>query len=226
VSPPLETVSARISQHQRQQLEAIGGERGLGAGLREVVTAGLLALTCDVALLSPVDELLELADKLAKIQGRQTPAGAWWAPSRDALPSPDQLDPAGAVLVTPRAVGLIGDGGVVIDLENGEIAATLAGHEVREPFDLHDLAAVAALLPAALAGLAGAGPGRRDLGHGLAVERSADSLCRISLKGIAARCAPDVAQTFAAELVGLVARGARASTQTRLQLNRALEVSP
>lgn len=191
-----------------------------------MVSAGLLALRGDCALIAPVSELHALVDRLAAIQGRTTPAGAIWAPTRDALPSPDQLDPSGAVLVTPRAVGLIADGAVVVDLEAGEITATIAGHEVSAPCDLHDLAAIAALLPAALAGLAGAGPGRRDLGHGLTVERTTDSLCRISLKGIAARCAPDLAQTFSAELAGLVARTARASAQTRLELNRALQVSP
>jgi 23S rRNA (cytidine1920-2'-O)/16S rRNA (cytidine1409-2'-O)-methyltransferase len=36
------------------------------------------------------------------------------------------------------------------------------------------------------------------------VQRTTDDLCRISLKGIAARCSADVAQSFAAELVALV----------------------
>ncbi len=191
-----------------------------------MVSAGLLALQGDCALIRPVSELHALADRLAQIQGRTTPAGAWWAPTREALPSPDQLDPAGAVLVTPQAVGLIADGAVVIDLEAGELAANLAGHEVNTPIDLQDLAGPAALLPASLAGLAGAGPGRRELGLGLAVERTADDLCRVTLQGIGARCAPDTAQTFAAELLGLVARATRASAVARQQLNRQLEVSP
>jgi len=58
------------------------------------------------------------------------------------------------------------------------------------------------------------------------VERTTDNLCRITLQGIGARCTPDNAQTFAAELVGLVARTARASAQTRVELNRRLEVTP
>jgi hypothetical protein len=48
----------------------------------------------------------------------------------------------------------------------------------------------------------------------------------VTLKGIGASCEPDVAQTFAAELLALVARTARASAQTRMELNRALEVTP
>ncbi len=226
MSEPLKHVSGLVAPHQLQQLQAIGGDRGLSAGLRDVVSAGLLALQGDCALIRPVAELHALAERLAQIQGRTTPAGAWWAPTREALPSPDQLDPAGAVLVTPQAVGLIADGAVVIDLEAGELAANLAGHEVNTPIDLQDLAGPAALLPASLAGLAGAGPGRRELGLGLAVERTADDLCRVTLQGIGARCAPDTAQVFAAELVGLVARATRASAVARQQLNRQLEVSP
>jgi hypothetical protein len=226
LSEPLKHVSGLVAPRQLQQITAIGGDRGLSAGLRDVVSAGLLALQGDCALIRPVSELHALADRLAQIQGRTTPAGAWWAPTREALPSPDQLDPAGAVLVTPQAVGLIADGAVVIDLEAGELAANLAGHEVNTPIDLQDLAGPAALLPASLAGLAGAGPGRRELGLGLAVERTADDLCRVTLQGIGARCAPDTAQTFAAELLGLVARATRASAVARQQLNRQLEVSP
>jgi hypothetical protein len=226
LSQNLQHVSGLVPPHQLEQIASIGGDRGLSAGLRDVVSAGLLALQGDCALIRPVSELHALADRLAQIQGRITPAGAWWAPSRAALPSPDQLDPQGAVVVTPRAVGLIAGGAVVIDLDNNELTATLAGNEVTVPFDLHDLAAVAALLPAALAGLAAAGPGRRDVGHGLAVERTSGDLCRVTLKGIGASCEPDVAQTFAAELLALVARTARASAQTRMELNRALEVSP
>jgi hypothetical protein len=226
LSEPLRHVSGLVAPHQLQQIEAIGGTEGISSGLRTVVSAGLLALQSDVALLQPVEDLQSLVDRLAKITGRTTPAGAWWAPTREALPTVDQLDPAGAVLAMPRAVTLLTDGTVTVDLANSEITASLDGHEVTTAFDLHDLAAVAALLPAALAGLAGAGPGRRDLGHGLAVERTQDDLCRISLRGIGARCAPDVAQTFAAELLALQARAHRASAQTRQQLNRTLQVTP
>ena len=195
--------------------------------MRDVITAGLLALQGDCALLAPVDELRDLADRLARIQGRRTPSGAWWAPTRDALPAPEDLEPGGAVLVTPKAVALIADGAVVVDLEAGNITGTLAGHEVNAPIDLSELAGPAALLPASLAGLAAAGPGRRELGLGLAVERTPDNLCRVTLQGIGARCSADVAQTFAAEVVGLVARAARASCATRLQLEHALqEVQP
>ena len=226
MSEPLRHVSGLVAHHQLEQIQAIGGSKGISAGLRTTVTAGLLALRSDVALLQPVDELNALVEKLAAITGRTTPAGAWWAPTREALPSPDQLDPAGAVLVMPRAVSLVTNGTVTVDLENSELAASEAGHEISVPFDLHDLAAVAALLPAALAGLGIAGPGRRDVGHGLVVERTDGDQCRFRLKGVGASCEPDVAQTFAAELLSLQARAQRASAQTRQQLNRALEVTP
>jgi hypothetical protein len=227
VLPPLENVSAKIPQHQREQIAALAGDRGLSAGLRDVITAGLLALQGDCALIAPTDELRELADRLARIQGRRTPAGAWWAPTSEALPNPKDLEPGGAVLVTPGAVMLLGDGALVIDLGAGQITGTLAGHEVQASIDLTELVGPACLLPASLAGLAAAGPGRRELGLGLAVERTTDNLCRVTLQGIGARCSADLGQTFAAEVAGLVARSARASFDTRLQLEQALaEVKP
>jgi hypothetical protein len=227
VLPPLENVSAKIPQHQREQIAALAGDRGLSAGLRDVITAGLLALQGDCALIAPTDELRELADRLACIQGRRTPAGAWWAPTSEALPNPKDLEPGGAVLVTPGAVMLLGDGALVIDLGAGQITGTLAGHEVQASIDLTELVGPACLLPASLAGLAAAGPGRRELGLGLAVERTTDNLCRVTLQGIGARCSADLGQTFAAEVAGLVARSARASFDTRLQLERQVaEVQP
>jgi hypothetical protein len=221
VLAPLETISAKIPQHQREQIAAFAGDRGLSAGLRDVIAAGLLVmLPVDVAPLAPVDELQQLADRLARIQGRRTPAGAWWAPASAALPSAESLDPGGAVLVTPQQVALIADGSVMVDLAAGEITITHAVNEARVSIDLSDLAGPAALLPAALAGLAATGPGRRDLGLGLAVERTAENLCRVTLQGISAGCSPDIATTFAAELVGLMARSARASFDTREALER------
>jgi len=218
--PPLETISAKIPQHQREQIAAFAGDRGLSAGLRDVIAAGLLVMLPDAAPSQPTDELRELADRLARIQGRRTPAGGWWAPTAAALPAAEDLEPGGAVLVTPKAAALIAGGSVVVDLAAGQITVTNADHESRVSIDLSELAAPAALLPAALAGLAATGPGRRDLGLGLAVERTPDHVCRLSLQGVAVRCSPDIATTYAAELLGLMARSARLSFDTRLQLER------
>jgi hypothetical protein len=224
VPPPLETISAKIPQHQREQIAAFAGDRGLSAGLRDVIASGLLVLSpVDAAPPPPADELRDLADRLARIQGRRTPSGAWWAPTREALPAPEDLEPGGAVLVTPRQVALIADGSVLVDLAAGEISAAHTGHESRASVEINDLAGPVALLPAALAGLAAAGPGRRDLGLSLAVERTTDNLCRLSLQGIGARCSVDIAATYAAELLGLMARSARASFDTRQQLEQAFQ---
>ena len=57
--PPLEHVSGLITPHQKQQIEAIGGDAGVSAGLRTAITAGLLALQGDCALIQPIDELRE-----------------------------------------------------------------------------------------------------------------------------------------------------------------------
>jgi hypothetical protein len=228
VSPPLETISAKIPQHQREQIAAFAGDRGLSAGLRDVIAAGLLVMLPAAAAPSqPTDELRELADRLARIQGRRTPSGAWWAPTAAALPAAEDLEPGGAVLVTPRQVALIAGGSVMVDLVAGQITVTNAGREARVSIDLSELAGPAALLPIALAGLAEAGPGRRELGLGLAVERTADHVCRLSLQGVAVRCSADIATTFAAELLGLMARSARAAFDTREALEQSLaELQP
>jgi hypothetical protein len=213
-----------IAPHQKRQLEAIGGDDGLSAGLRAVVTAGLLALQGDAALLAPVDQLHALVDKLAAVTGRRTPAGAWWAPTPDALPDPRTLDPAGSVIATPGAVLLCGTTGtLVVDLDEGKLTANNGQHEISAPIDLSDLVHPAALLPASLAGLAVAGPGRRELGLGLAIERCADDSVRISMQGVGAHGSINAAQIFAAELLALLARASRASAAARMQLEQSLQ---
>jgi hypothetical protein len=228
MSPPKEHISGLIHPHQREQIEAIGGDRGISAGLRDVVTAGLLALRGDAALIAPIEELQTLAYQLARITGRTTPAGAIWAPTPEAMPQPSELDPTGAVVATPGAVGLLGDGAVVIDMKNGTITTNSGGHEISVPVELGDLVHPVALLPATLAGLAAAGPGRRELGLGLAVERTGDGLCRVTLQGVGVSATPQAAQTFAAELLGLIARATRQSAAARVALERQLqqEVTP
>ena len=214
-----------VPEHQLQQITAIGGDAGVSAGLRTAVSAGLLALQGDAALLAPVSELLALSDRLATVTGRKTPAGAHWCPTGESLPPRDALDPHGAVVVMPQSVGLIaGDSALVVDLGDALIVARQGNQEVTASIDLAELAGPAALLPASLAGLALAGPGRRDLGGGLAVERTGSDQLRISLQGLGVNCPPDVGQVFAAELCSLVARAATASIAARIELERTLQV--
>lgn len=222
MSQRLENVGGMVMPHQKQQIEAIGGDRGISAGLRDVISAGLLALRGDCALIAPIQELQAVADRLACITGRRTPAGAWWAPTSEAMPQPSELDEHGDVVATVSAVGLLGDGSIVFDLKAGAITANSGGHELSLPVELGDLVHPAALLPATLAGLATAGPGRRELGLGLAVERTGDGLCRVTLQGVGASTTPTAAQTFAAELLGLIARATRQSAAARIALERQL----
>jgi hypothetical protein len=223
LSPPLERVSGLVSSDQLETITAIGGDRGVSAGLRDVVGAGLLALQGDVALLAPIDQLQRLADQLALIQGRRTPTGAWWAPTNEALPSPEQLDPSGAVLVTPQAVCLIGDGCLLVDLQVGRILANRGGHETSIPIDLTELVNPAALLPPSMAGLAAAGAGRRELGLGLSVERLPSNAVMLGLQGCGPLCDPNHALAFSSELLGLICRETARSVATREQLNRQLQ---
>ncbi len=227
MSPPLETVSARISQHQRQQIETIGGDRGLSGGLREVVTAGLLALTCDVALLSPVDELQQLVTRLSFITGRRTGSGAWWCPDNQALPPTEQLNPVGDVIATPDAVALItGSAAVVVDLADGLLVARENGREVTAEVDLAQLMAPACLLPAAVAGLANSGrTGRRELGAGLVLELTGSGAFRLSVQGHGATAPDELVMGFAAELLSLITRSMAKSAAVRRQLNEQLNQS-
>jgi hypothetical protein len=222
LSPPLKPVTGLIEDYQLQQVAAIGGARGLSAGVRDVLTAGLLALQGDVALLAPVDQLHQLADRLSLITGRRTPSGAWWAPSPEALPGPELLHQSGAVLATPSAVGLIGDGCLMVDLGEGRIIATRGNHETQIEIDLSDLIAPAALLPSSMAGLAAAGAGRRDIGIGLTIERLPSNAVVLALQGCGPLCTPDHAMSFSAELLALICRHSARSVATREQLNRQL----
>jgi len=228
LSPPLKNISGSVSEHQAQQIAAIGGAEGFSAGLRTVTTAGLLALQSDAALLQPVSELLALSDRLATVTGRRTPAGAHWCPTGESLPPREALDPHGAVVCMPQSVGVLaGDTALVVDLGEALIVARQGDQETTVSVDLQELAGPAALLPASLAGLALAGPGRRDLGGGLAVERTGSDQLRLSLQGLGVNIPPDIGQIFAAELCSLVARSATASIAARLELERTLqEVTP
>jgi hypothetical protein len=223
LSPPLKPVSGLIEDHQLQQVAAIGGDRGVSAGLREVVTAGLLALKGEVALLAPISELHKLADKLATITGRTTPSGAIWAPTDEALPPVEMLDPSGAVVVTPQAVGLLaGAGALVLDMEAGAVIVRGDGGELQQLLELPDLAELAAMLPAVLQALARQAGGVR-IACGLLAERTGTGSFRLSLQGVGPSCEPDVAFMFAAEVVALFARRVACTIRTRQQLEQALQ---
>jgi hypothetical protein len=222
LSPPLKPVTGLIEDYQLQQVAAIGGARGLSAGVRDVLTAGLLALQGDVALLAPVDQLHQLADRLAMISGRTTPSGAIWAPTEEALPPVEMLDPDGAVIVTPQAVGLLaGAAALVLDTEAGAIIVRGDGGELQQPLELPDLAALAAMLGAGLQALS-RGPGVVQLPCGLTAERTGTSAFRIAFQGVGPTTEPDVAFTFAAEVAALFARRVTSTLRTRQQLEETL----
>jgi hypothetical protein len=132
LSPPLRHISGLIPEHQLQQITAIGGDRGVSAGLRETISAGLLALAGDAALLAPVEELQALVTRLSFIQGRRTGSGALWCPDGcQSLPPAEGLNPAGEVVATPDAVALLaGCCALVVDLGEGLILAREGGREV------------------------------------------------------------------------------------------------
>jgi len=223
---PLMRVSGLVPADHLLQLQQIGGRDGLSCGLRLVVATGLAALDGQTPSLSEaVDHLDRVAAELAAVTGRRTPCGAWWAPSEAAAPEADQLDPRGDVIATPTGVVLVaGTSSLSVDLEAGQLAVIAAGRELCGPVDVQLLAPAVALIAPALLGLAAAGPGRRELGCGLAVERLGSDEVSITLQGLGPVVPAAVAWRWSAEMHGLVARGLATSVATRTALNRQLEV--
>ena len=230
--PNLQPVAGLIPEHQKQQIEAIGGADGVSAGLRDVVAAGLLALQGDAALLAPVEELQALVTRLSFIQGRRTGSGAWWCPANEALPSADQLNPVGDVVATPDGVALLaGNAALIVDLGAGVLVSRENGRETSIEVDITQLMQPMALLPAAIAGLAGVGQvGRRDLGAaGLALELTGSGAMRLSAQGLGVTASDEVLLCLAAELLSLATRTLAKSAAARRALNEVLlqtEVQP
>jgi hypothetical protein len=207
------------------QLQQLGGPDGVSCGLRLVVATGLAALDGQSPSLSEaVDHLHRVAAELASITGRRTPAGAWWAPSEAAAPEPDQIDARGDVVVAPHGVALVaGAAALSVDFQAGQLGVVDAGRELVGAIDVQLLAPAVALIAPALLGLAAAGPGRRELGCGLAIERLGNNEVAITLQGIGPVVPAAVAWQWAAEMLSLVARGFAASVATRCDLERQLQ---
>ena len=227
MGPPLEHVSGFIPPHQLQEINKIGADRGTSAGLRDVVVAGLLALRSDMALLQPVEDLQALVDKLANIQGRKTPSGSWWCPTDESLPSMDQLDPRGDVIAQPAAVALItGCAALVVDADAGVITIRDNGREQSVEAEPGDWMGPFCRLPAIAAHLAHQGPGRMDLGGGMALELLPVGVVRLSLQGLSVLADYTVLMRFASESLALGTRVACKSVAARLQLERQLQGVP
>ena len=222
---PLMRVSGLVPADHLLQLQEIGGPHGVSSGLRLVVATGLAALDGQSPSLSEaVDHLDRVAAELAAISGRRTPAGAWWAPTEAAAPSAEQLDPRGDLVATPAGVAVMaGAAALSIDLAAGELAAVAGGRDLIAPVDVQQLAPAVALIAPALIGLSAAGPGRRELGCGLAVERLGSDEVSITLQGLGPVVLPSTAWRWGAELLSLVARGFDASIATRCELERQLQ---
>jgi hypothetical protein len=203
----LEFIAGRIPADHRELITHLGGEDGASAGLRVTVAAGLAALSGDGAhLLTAVDDLAALADRLGTIAGRRTPSGSWWAPSDQAMPDPERLHPAGDVVAAPTKVVIAGpDGAVMIDAAARQISAQDAAGQAHQAVELGDIAAIGACLTGGLVTLSTRGPGRVALGDGFIVERRDDGMARLSLRGVGCSCSMLSLWKFAAELVSLTA---------------------
>jgi hypothetical protein len=221
LSPPLVHVSGLIPPHQREQIEALAGDRGISAGVRDVIAAGLLALQSDMALLQPIADLEALVNKLSYIQGRKTPSGAWWAPTDAALPPIEQMDPLGDVIAQPMIVALTTEASVlIIDAEAGVLTIRENGAEKAMEAEFSDLMGPICRLSAVAAHLAHHGPGRVELGTGLWLRLLPVGAVRIEVDGLGVTCKFATLLQFASELISLSARAAGRSLEARLQLER------
>lgn len=217
-----------IPEHQLQQIAAIGADRGVSAGLRDTISAGLLALAGDAALLAPVEELQALVTRLSFITGRRTGSGALWCPDGcQSLPPPEGLNPAGEVISTPDAVALLsGSCALVVDLGEGLILARQAGQEISAAITLGSLMPLAANIAPAILRLSD-GPGRVPLDPTVALERTGTGAVRLSAQGVGVVAPVEVVLSFGAELLSLATRSAARSVATREALERQLqEVKP
>jgi hypothetical protein len=212
-----------VAAHQREQIEAIGGSEGTSAGLRTVVSAGLLALQSDIALLQPVADLQALANQLAYVQGRRTPCGAWWCPTDESLPPMDHLDPSGDVIAQPAAVAMItGTAALIVDAENSLLTIREGGRGKSIDAEIGVLTGPICRLPAVAAHLAHQGPGRLELGAGLWLELLQSGVVRISAEGLGVVCNFTVLLRFASEALSLATRVACRSIDARMRFERQL----
>jgi hypothetical protein len=225
----LRHISGLIPEHQLQQITAIGGDRGVSAGLRETISAGLLALAGDAALLAPVEELQALVTRLSFITGRRTGSGALWCPDGcQSLPPAEGLSPDGEVVATPDAVALLADSAaLVVDLGEGLILARENGAEISSHVCLGSLMPLAANIAPVIVKLGAAGPGRLQLDSTVTLERTGTGAVRLSAEGVGVTAPVETVLSFAAELLSLATRSAARSVATREALERQLqEVQP
>jgi hypothetical protein len=180
-------------------------------------------------MLRELDTLRHLAARLAGILGRQTPSGAWWAPSDDALPSAELLSPHGDVVASPERVVLSGlaaggaAGGLAIDLTDWRLEAQEGERAVSLPLDLPKFASLAASLGTGLILLAAAGgPEETEVCDLLKLEALPGGI-RFQVSGGVGCVVPfNVAVSFAAETMGLLSRQVESECSTRMGLESAL----
>lgn len=202
----------------------------MSAGLRVLVAAGAAATRSPSApLLREMDLLRGLADRLAAVVGRSTPAGAWWAPSDDAMPPAELLADVGDVVANPSRVVLAGApvggvaGAMAVDLETGRLEAQEGEKVVSLPLGLAEFAPLAASVGPALVMLAAAGgPESAEVRDPLVAKRLPSGQVRFELRGVGCVVSAQVAFTFAAECMSLLARRIETDCQARMELEAAL----
>ena len=217
------TVPDQLAERIRQR--AADRQCSVSAETAHLLRVGLDALEKpERRLLDEIEALEATCEQLGRISGRRTTAtGCWWAATPAALPPADLLGDADLVALPDGLLLIGGPSTLSIDLGQGQIAAVdgSAG-EVSAAIELQQLLPAAALVAPALLGLGAAGPGRRELGCGLTLERLASGAVRIALGGIGPTVPAGVAWQWCAELSGLCARSLNTAVELRQTLDRQL----
>lgn len=198
--------------------------------------AELLALGMDalqrpeIQLADEVRRLEQTAARIGQITGHRSNAtGCWFAATPEAIPDPALLDACDLVALPAGLMLFGGPASLAVDMAEGRISAVdLASGEVHAAIDSAQLLNSAAMALPSLLQLAHLdGPGARDLGNGLRLERLPNLALRVTLGGVGPIVSPAIGWQWAAELSALAVRAMGRSVAQRLDLERALqEVAP
>jgi hypothetical protein len=217
---PCQLVSFAVRPDDLSFVATLPGTRS--ANLREVVSVGVQTMKGQPLAPQAVADLRRIVDRLEALTAR-TPTGAWWAPTPEAMPSPDLLEPfdlvvmpVGLLLVAPNAA-------LSFDMQEATCTLQGANHGALtigcEPRDLIHLAAQ--FLPAVLQ--QAHEPTACELPLGMVLQHGSDDVIRLTLEGLPITLPLDLALAMAAELSSLAARSVSATMQRRVALEQALQ---
>jgi hypothetical protein len=219
------TVPATLGHQIRAR--AAETQRTTSATVAELLALGMDALQRpEIQLVDEVRRLEQTAARIGQVTGfRSNATGCWFAPTPAAIPDPALLDASDLVALPAGLLLFGGPSSLCLDMDEQRISAfDLSAGEVHSSVDSAQLLNSAALALPALLQLAHLdGPGVRDLGNGLMLQRLPSLALRVSLNGIGPTVTPAIGWQWAAELAALSVRAMGKSVAQRIDLERALQ---